>query len=67
MAWVAFDRAVRAAEQGDPGTVDDPRYDRQVGNFPQAFGHMPLIQAALNLEGHARHHARRAAGSPRPH
>src|SRR6185437_7066810 len=31
----------------------DPRYDRQVGNFPQAFSHVPLIQAALNLSGHA--------------
>jgi GH15 family glucan-1,4-alpha-glucosidase len=43
----------------------DPRYDRQVGNFPQAFSHVPLIQAALNLDDHARHHARRAARSPR--
>jgi GH15 family glucan-1,4-alpha-glucosidase len=37
----------------------DPRYDRQVGNFPQAFSHMPLIQTALNLEDHAGHHCRR--------
>jgi GH15 family glucan-1,4-alpha-glucosidase len=41
----------------------DPRYGRQVGNFPQAFSHMPLIQSALNLENHAGHHSRRAAGS----
>ena len=27
----------------------DPRYQRQVGNTPQAFSHVPLIQAALNL------------------
>jgi len=40
----------------------DPRYERQVGNFPQAFSHMPLIQAALNLNDHARHHNRRGAG-----
>jgi GH15 family glucan-1,4-alpha-glucosidase len=39
----------------------DPRYNRQVGNFPQAFSHMPLIQSALNLEQHAGHHCRRAA------
>jgi GH15 family glucan-1,4-alpha-glucosidase len=39
----------------------DPRYHRQVGNFPQAFSHMPLIQSALNLEQHAGHHCRRAA------
>jgi GH15 family glucan-1,4-alpha-glucosidase len=46
----------------------DPRYGRQVGNTPQAFSHVPLIQAALNLEGHARHHTRRpplaASGPP---
>jgi GH15 family glucan-1,4-alpha-glucosidase len=41
----------------------DPRYDRQVGNFPQAFSHMPLIQSALNLENHAGHHCRRPARS----
>jgi GH15 family glucan-1,4-alpha-glucosidase len=40
----------------------DPRYNRQVGNFPQAFSHMPLIQSALNLEEHAGHHRRRIAG-----
>jgi GH15 family glucan-1,4-alpha-glucosidase len=43
----------------------DPRYGRQVGNFPQAFSHMPLIQSALNLGNHAGHHGRRAARSPR--
>jgi GH15 family glucan-1,4-alpha-glucosidase len=37
----------------------DPRYGRQVGNTPQAFSHVPLIQAALNLEGHATGHSRR--------
>ena len=36
----------------------DPRYWRQVGNFPQAFSHMPLIQSALNLEDHAGQHRR---------
>jgi GH15 family glucan-1,4-alpha-glucosidase len=36
----------------------DPRYSRQVGNFPQAFSHMPLIQSALNLEHHAEQHRR---------
>ncbi len=30
----------------------DPRYHRQVGNSPQAFSHVPLILAALNLENH---------------
>jgi GH15 family glucan-1,4-alpha-glucosidase len=40
----------------------DPRYGRQVGNTPQAFSHVPLIQAALNLETHAGDHCRRPAG-----
>ena len=43
----------------------DPRYGRQVGNFPQAFSHVPLIQAALNLEGHAGDHCRRTRGRRR--
>ncbi len=36
----------------------DPRYGRQVGNTPQAFSHVPLIQAALNLDHHAGAHCR---------
>lgn len=40
----------------------DPRYGRQVGNTPQAFSHVPLIQAALNLGVHAPAHCRRPAG-----
>jgi GH15 family glucan-1,4-alpha-glucosidase len=44
----------------------DPRYGRQVGNTPQAFSHVPLIQAALNLEEHALHHSRVPAGRPQP-
>jgi len=39
----------------------DPRYGRQVGNTPQAFSHVPLIQTALNIDDHARHHTRRPA------
>ncbi|MFJ6140714.1 hypothetical protein, partial [Kitasatospora sp. NPDC092286] len=27
----------------------DPREKRQVGNFPQAFSHVPLIDTALRL------------------
>jgi GH15 family glucan-1,4-alpha-glucosidase len=49
----------------------DPRYGRQVGNTPQAFSHVPLIQAALNLANHAGDHCRRSgsgdgAGPPDP-
>ncbi len=40
----------------------DPRYQRQVGNTPQAFSHVPLIQAALNLAAHEPDHCRRPAG-----
>jgi len=36
----------------------DPRYQRLVGNTPQAFSHVPLIQAALNLDRHAGAHSR---------
>jgi GH15 family glucan-1,4-alpha-glucosidase len=39
----------------------DPRYQRQVGNTPQAFSHVPLIQAALNLDQHAGAHSRSKA------
>jgi GH15 family glucan-1,4-alpha-glucosidase len=41
----------------------DPRYGRQVGNTPQAFSHMPLIQTALNLAEHATEHRRSADAS----
>jgi GH15 family glucan-1,4-alpha-glucosidase len=37
----------------------DPRYQRQLGNTPQAFSHVPLILAALNLEDHERQTSRR--------
>ena len=40
----------------------DPRYGRQVGNMPQAFSHVPLIQAALNLAAHEPDHCRRSDG-----
>ncbi len=36
----------------------DPRCGRLVGNMPQAFSHVPLIQTALNLSGHAEEHRR---------
>jgi GH15 family glucan-1,4-alpha-glucosidase len=40
----------------------DPRYGRQVGNTPQAFSHVPLIQSAMNLQAHAGDHCRRPTG-----
>jgi len=42
----------------------DPRYGRLVGNMPQAFSHVPLIQTALNLGSHAEEH-RRGPGDER--
>ncbi len=39
----------------------DPRYNRLVGNTPQAFSHVPLIQTALNLDNHAGLHRRKPA------
>jgi GH15 family glucan-1,4-alpha-glucosidase len=40
----------------------DPRYRRLVGNIPQAFSHVPLVQAALNLAAHEPDHCRRPGG-----
>ncbi|CAM3905392.1 glycoside hydrolase family 15 protein [Nocardiopsis rhodophaea] len=33
----------------------DPKQGRQVGNFPQAFSHVPLVTTALNLSHHDGH------------
>jgi GH15 family glucan-1,4-alpha-glucosidase len=54
-----FDRLLKL--RNDVGLLSeeyDPRYGRQVGNTPQAFSHVPLIQAALNLDQHAGAHCR---------
>ena len=39
----------------------DPRARRQLGNFPQAFSHLALINTALNLHNHGPAHRRRNA------
>jgi GH15 family glucan-1,4-alpha-glucosidase len=65
-----YDGAVKLFERllalrNDLGVLSeeyDVRLGRQVGNTPQAFSHVPLIQAALNLENHEGHHCRRPAG-----
>jgi GH15 family glucan-1,4-alpha-glucosidase len=65
-----FDQATELFERllglrNDVGLLSeeyDPRYGRLVGNTPQAFSHVPLIQTALNLANHAGHHCRRPAG-----
>jgi GH15 family glucan-1,4-alpha-glucosidase len=46
----------------------DPRLGRQVGNFPQAFSHVALVNTAFNLT-RAQGPAAQRAGSPRrrPH
>jgi GH15 family glucan-1,4-alpha-glucosidase len=38
----------------------DPRTQRQLGNFPQAFSHLALINTALNLHNHGPAHRRRS-------
>ena len=38
----------------------DPRAKRHLGNFPQAFSHLALINSALNLENHGPAHKRRS-------
>ena len=42
----------------------DPRHGRQVGNTPQAFSHMPLIQTALNLDSPHAYAGRRSSQRP---
>ncbi len=54
-----FDRLL--ALRNDVGLLSeeyDPRYGRLVGNMPQAFSHVPLVQTAVNLSGHATEHRR---------
>ncbi len=40
----------------------DPVGHRQLGNFPQAFSHLALINSALNLDTHAGPAAQRSQG-----
>ena len=40
----------------------DPRDRRHLGNFPQAFSHLALINTALNLENHGPVQKRRSRG-----
>jgi GH15 family glucan-1,4-alpha-glucosidase len=42
----------------------DPRNRRHLGNFPQAFSHLALINTALNLENHGPVQNRRTRGKP---
>jgi GH15 family glucan-1,4-alpha-glucosidase len=42
----------------------DPRLARQVGNFPQAFSHVALVNSALNLYGAAKPAQQRAESVP---
>ncbi|HUY21461.1 MAG TPA: glycoside hydrolase family 15 protein [Acidimicrobiales bacterium] len=43
----------------------DVHAGRQVGNFPQAFSHVSLVNAAFNLTGHPRMHEQDAAPAVR--
>jgi GH15 family glucan-1,4-alpha-glucosidase len=56
------------ALRNDAGMISEeynPRYGRLVGNMPQAFSHVPLVQTALNLSGHAGEHRRGVTGDER--
>jgi GH15 family glucan-1,4-alpha-glucosidase len=44
----------------------DPVGHRQLGNFPQAFSHLALINSALNIDTHAGPAAQRSSQSDDP-
>ena len=65
-AAAVFERLLRL--RNDVGLLSeefDPRYGRLVGNMPQAFSHVPLVQTALNLSGHAEEHRRGTTATDR--
>ena len=45
----------------------DTREKRLLGNFPQAFSHVGLVNTALNLEAAGRAHGRRRGRFPHDH
>jgi GH15 family glucan-1,4-alpha-glucosidase len=44
----------------------DPVHERMVGNFPQAFSHLALVQAAFHLADAEERATRRAGQVRRP-
>ena len=63
-AWALFERLL--ALRNDVGLLSeeyDPVGQRQVGNFPQAFSHIALINSARNLNGVPKPSEQRAEGS----
>ena len=63
-AKAMFDRLLALAN--DVGLLAeeyDPVGHRQLGNFPQAFSHLALINSALNMDTHAGPAATRSQGS----
>ena len=62
-ARALFDRLLALAN--DVGLLAeeyDPVHKRQLGNFPQAFSHLALINSALNLDTHAGPATQRSQG-----
>lgn len=67
--WRIAPAGVGPGTDAGPGTGAGPRaapeavdaYLAHLMNTPQAFSHVPLIQAALNLDQHAGAHCRRSA------
>ena len=48
---MALDRALKMAAHGRPGYSEEiSATGEQLGNFPQAFSHLSLISAAINLD-----------------
>lgn len=64
-----FDRLLGLANDLDLLSEEyDPQSDRLLGNFPQAFTHLLLVNTAYNLSAHpqrpARHRANRKDEAP---
>jgi GH15 family glucan-1,4-alpha-glucosidase len=62
-----FERLV--ALVNDVGLISeeyDPKAQRMLGNFPQAFTHVSLVNGACNLSGMTSPAMHRATGDPAP-
>ncbi|KAA9163598.1 glycoside hydrolase family 15 protein [Amycolatopsis acidicola] len=65
-AWEAFSKMLTYANHVGLYSEEIALTGEQVGNFPQAFTHLALIDAALTLDRALDERARRSARAPRP-